>query len=183
MAIDGMVSPMLAIAEPYARLRLVWIRLRAAALLAARVSGSSTSSAIATPTTACGKPAASTPASIAGDSTLARPTTPTSAVTSSPRLRRAAWSLGGAACSSLPLSAPPSVSTGRKKSRCRTVCVSTNAPYSTSDAAAAKVSCGAENCGPGVVVVNVGSTRLSVARVATVASAAPVPSALKTARW
>lgn len=38
-----------------------------------------------------------------------------------------------------------------------------------------------ENSGPGLLVVNVGSTRLSVASVATVARAAPVPSGLKTA--
>ena len=37
------------------------------------------------------------------------------------------------------------------------------------------------NSGPALLVVNVGSTRLSVDRVATVASAAPAPSALKTA--
>ena len=35
-----------------------------------------------------------------------------------------------------------------------------------------------ENAGPGVLEVNVGSTRLSVASVATVASAAPLPSGL-----
>ena len=41
-----------------------------------------------------------------------------------------------------------------------------------------------ENSGPGRLVVNVGSTRLSVASVATVASAVAEPSALKTAkRW
>lgn len=38
-----------------------------------------------------------------------------------------------------------------------------------------------ENSGPGLLVVKVGRTRLSVARVATVARAAPVPSGLKTA--
>jgi hypothetical protein len=70
---------------------------------------------------------------------------------------------------------------GRKKSRWRTVWVSTNAAYSTSEAIAAKASCAGENCGPGRLVVKVGSTRLSVATVATVASAAPLPSALNTA--
>ena len=38
-----------------------------------------------------------------------------------------------------------------------------------------------ENSGPGRVVVNVGSTRQSAARVETVASAVPVPSALNVA--
>ncbi len=46
----GMVSPMLAMADPKARLRLVWIRSRLAAREAASVSGSSTSRAITTPT-------------------------------------------------------------------------------------------------------------------------------------
>ena len=64
---------MLAIADPRARLRLIWIRLRRAARTAASVSGSSTSSAMTTPTNDGGKPTAATPASIAGDSTLARP--------------------------------------------------------------------------------------------------------------
>src|SRR5262245_7734381 len=43
---------------------------------------------------------------------------------------------------------------------------------------AANVSCDGENTGPGVLVVNVGTTRPSVDRVATVARAAPDPSAL-----
>ena len=41
------------------------------------------------------------------------------------------------------------------------------------------MSCAEENSGPGRLVVNVGITMLKVARVATVANAAPVPSALK----
>src|SRR5262249_31703844 len=55
----------------------------------------------------------------------------------------------------------------------------TNSPYSTSAVTAANASCGGENSGPGVVVVNVGTTMPRVDRVATVASAAPAPSALK----
>ncbi len=43
---------------------------------------------------------------------------------------------------------------------------------------AANASCGGENSGPGVVVVKVGTTRLRVASVVTVAKAAPEPSAL-----
>ena len=52
----------------------------------ARVSGSNTSSAMTTPTTDDGKPAAATPDSIDGDSTLASPTTPTRATVNSARL-------------------------------------------------------------------------------------------------
>jgi hypothetical protein len=59
--------------------------------------------------------------------------------------------------------------------------VATNRPYRISEDSAAKVSWTVENSGPGLLVVNVGRTRLRVARVATVASAAPVPSGLKTA--
>ena len=70
-AIAGMVRPMLAIAEPSARLRLVWTRSRRAARTAASVSGSSTSSAITTPTNDCGKPGRATPDSIAGETALA----------------------------------------------------------------------------------------------------------------
>ena len=48
----------------------------------------------------------------------------------------------------------------------------------TEDAIAANVSCGAENCGPGVAVVKFGTTSPRVANVARVARAAPAPSAL-----
>src|SRR5215207_9993270 len=176
-AIAGMVSPMLAIAEPKARLRLVCKRSRRAARVAASVSGSNTSRAITTPTKDGGNPIAATPASMAGDSTLANPTTATSAANKRPTLANAARRVGGSACSSAPATSPAEV-TGRKKSRCRTVWVSTNRPYRMTDASAAKVSCAGENSGPGRLVVKVGRTRLSVASVAMVASAAPVPSAL-----
>ena len=43
--------------------------------------------------------------------------------------------------------------------------MSTNAPYTTSDAAPAKASWPGENTGPGRAAVKVGSTRLSVATV------------------
>ena len=43
---------------------------------------------------------------------------------------------------------------------------------------AANASCAGENTGPGVLVVKFGTTRPSVDNVATVASAAPEPSAL-----
>ena len=78
-AIAGIVSPMLAIAEPSARLKLVCMRSRRALRTAASVSGSSTSSAITTPTRGRRRADASTASSIAGDSTLASPTTATSA--------------------------------------------------------------------------------------------------------
>lgn len=130
------------------------------------------------PTNEAGKPTASTPALMAGDSTFASPTTATRATTSRTRLAPAARVVGGSACSSGP--AGP-CGTGRKKLRWRTVCVATNEPYRTNDATAANVSCAGENSGPGSLVVKVGRTSVNVASVATVASAAPVPSALKTA--
>ena len=58
----------------------------------------------------------------------------------------------------------------------------TNAPYSTREAAAAKVSWAGLNSGPLRLEVKLGSTRLSVASEVTVASAAPVPSALNSVR-
>ena len=156
IAMAGMVRPMDAIAEPSARLRLTWTRLRVAARTAAIVSGARTRSAITTPTTAGGKPSAATPDSMAGDSILARPTTATSETTSRPRLVRAARSVGGSACPSWSTStgscskepastaaraAAASVAawevtsgewaswvTGRKKSRCRMAWVKTNIP-------------------------------------------------------
>ena len=123
-----------------------------------------------TPTKDCGKPTASTPASMAGDSTFASPTTAASETVSNARLIRVAAAEGGGACSSA-AEASPSATTGRKKSRCRTVWVSTNMPYRTSEVTAAKASCEVENSGPGSLVVNVGNTSVSVASVTTVASA------------
>ncbi|CKT98817.1 Uncharacterised protein [Mycobacterium tuberculosis] len=120
----GMVSPILAIAEPYARLRLVCRRPCRAARAAASVSGNSTSVAMTTPTKDCGNPAAETTSSMTGDSTLARPTTATKATSSNPRLSSAARVLGGSAW--LSSSTAPFCATGRKKSRCRTVWVNRN---------------------------------------------------------
>ena len=54
----------------------------------------------------------------------------------------------------------------------------TNSRYSPSEATAAKVNWPGENSLPGWLVVNAGSTRLNVASVVSVASAAPLPSAL-----
>ena len=76
------------------------------------------------------------------------------------------------------------LSTGTKKSRWRTFCTKTKSAYSATDAIPANASCVRENSGPGALVVNVGRTRHSVARVITVANAVAVPSALKVAmRW
>jgi hypothetical protein len=113
MAIAGMVRPMLAIAEPSARLRLVCMRSRAAARTAAIVSGSRTSRAITTPTTACGRPAAATADSIAGETPLARPTTAISATNSRPRLVIAARFVGGSRWASSSMTRPEVV-IGRK---------------------------------------------------------------------
>ncbi|MDQ0379040.1 hypothetical protein FB470_003034 [Amycolatopsis thermophila] len=99
---------MLAIADPSARFRLIWIRSRRAARTAASVSGSSTSSAITTPTTACGNPAWSTALSIAGETASASPTTATRATSRNARLNHAVPVLGGSAYSSA------SCFTGRK---------------------------------------------------------------------
>ena len=54
----GMVRPMLAMAEPSARLRLICTRLRRAALTAASVSGARTRMAMTTPTKDGGRPTA-----------------------------------------------------------------------------------------------------------------------------
>src|SRR4051794_18158526 len=135
-----------------------------------------------TPTNDSGNPTAATAPSIAGVSTLARPTTATSAISSKPRLASAARLLGGSACSSSSTTSPADVS-GRKKSRCLNVWVMTNTAYSTSDAIAANASWAGVNSGPGRLIENVGSTKLKVANVITVASAAPDPSALKTVMW
>ena len=78
----------------------------AAARTAASVSGSSTSSAMITPTTASGRPAAETARSIIGDTSLASPTTATSASNSRPRLTRAVRVGGGSACWSTSVGVP-----------------------------------------------------------------------------
>ena len=62
----GMVSPMLARADPSAKFKLLCNRLALAALTAAYASGKSTNIAMAIPTTVFGAPTAFIPASIAG---------------------------------------------------------------------------------------------------------------------
>ena len=122
----GIVKPMLATADPSARLSEVCRRPRRAALTAARVSGSSTSKAMTTPTKAEGRPAAPTARSMAGDCTLASPTTATKESSRKPTLVNAVAALGGSAWSSSVIG-EPSLATGRKKSRWRTVWVVTKA--------------------------------------------------------
>ena len=56
-----------------------------------------------------------------------------------------------------------------------TVWTTTNSPYRASAATAAKASWAGGNSGPGRLVVKVGSTRQSVARVVTVARAVADP--------
>src|SRR4051794_24758236 len=134
---------------------------------------------MATPTDDGGKPSAATPRSMGCDSTLDRPTTATSETTSSPDETRASRDDGGSAWPSA--SRSDSGPTGRKKSRCLTVWVNTNSAYNATEATAAKASCDDENSGPGGDVVKRGSTRVTVARVITVASEDPEPSGLKCA--
>ena len=74
-AIAGMESPILAKAEPRAKFKLLCKRFALAARTAAKPSGNRTSRAMAIPTIVLGAPAASTPASIAGLSNSASPTT------------------------------------------------------------------------------------------------------------
>ncbi len=121
----GMVRPMLAMAEPSARLRLICTRLRRAALTAARVSGASTRMAMTTPTKDGGRPTAVTAVPIAGESTLASPTTATSETSSRPTLSFHELPGGGSWLLSSSRSSP-CLSIGRKNSRCRRVWVRTN---------------------------------------------------------
>ena len=118
IAIAGMVSPMLAIAEPKPRLRLIWTRPRRALRAAAKVSGASTSRAITTPTADCGAPIDLTPSSIAPELTLARPTTATRATSSTPKLRSAARAASAAARAPAAVASSPA---GRKWLRWRPV--------------------------------------------------------------
>ena len=109
IATAGIERPMLASAEPSARLRLVCRRLALAARTADRPSGSRTIAAMAMPTTACGAPRRATPASRAGDTALAIRTTAPSATSRSAALASVARVEGGGRCSS-----SPPVACGRK---------------------------------------------------------------------
>ena len=85
-ATAGMVNPMLARADPSAKFKLLCKRLAREARTAAKLSGKSTNSAMAIPTIVLGAPAALTPASMAGLSALANPTTASNAIRRSPAL-------------------------------------------------------------------------------------------------
>jgi hypothetical protein len=82
----GILSPILANAEPRARLMLVWYWPRLAARIAAMPSGNKITAAIATPTNAVGKPAATIPLSITGERFLARKITTPKHKSKKPRL-------------------------------------------------------------------------------------------------
>ncbi|OQC07353.1 MAG: hypothetical protein BWX79_01901 [Alphaproteobacteria bacterium ADurb.Bin100] len=110
MATAGIVSPMLASAEPMARFRLVCRRLARAARRAASASGSSTTAAMMMPTSALGAPAAATAASMLGDRALPRSTTAARQASSRPPARAVAPGPGRSACAVASVAA----SAGRK---------------------------------------------------------------------
>src|SRR5699024_10845795 len=144
------------------------------------VSGRSTRTAITTPTKEWGNPAAETAASIAGDSIFASPTTATSAPINTPALPSALRLRGLVTwCGTCVPVTESGATTGTKKSRCRTVWVSTNNPYNNSEAQAAKTNCEAAYSGPGSLTVKFGKTMVSAASVVTQARAAPLPSGWK----
>ena len=93
-----MVRPMLARADPRAKFKPLCNRLALAALKAAYPSGKSTNIAMAIPTTVLGAPAAFTPASIAGLSASASPTTKASEVINSSAQIPVLRLLGFSAC-------------------------------------------------------------------------------------
>ena len=162
---------MLAIAEPKARLKLVWIRSRRAARAAARVSGSSTSSAITTPTNGL-READRGDAGLDGRRLdLGQADHGDQGHQQQGQADQRGPPVGGSACSSLGhhlavggdrqevVAVPDGL--GRPR-RCR------RAPARRRRRRRAVA---AENSGPGWLVVKFGSTRHSVARVARVASA------------
>ncbi len=105
-ATAGIVRPIVASADPNPRLRLVWRRLARAALTAATLSGSNTSPAMITPTTARGAPAEATPASMAGAKLLANKTTaPKHAISSADEMMVARFDGGSAWTSAFPATA------------------------------------------------------------------------------
>jgi len=118
----GMVSAMLASAEPSARLRLVCRRLALAARSAAMPSGSSTMVAMTTPTRPRGAPMRSMPLSSAGVRNFASSTTQVSAISSRTALKAVAPAVGFGKCA---WPSSPSSSAGMKLSRWRTVWMKT----------------------------------------------------------
>jgi len=100
IATAGMVSPILAKADPSAKFKLLCNLLALAALTAADPSGKSTSIAMEIPTTVFGAPAVLTPASIAGLSASASHTTTISEVDNRTVLKAVLRLLGLLACAS-----------------------------------------------------------------------------------
>jgi hypothetical protein len=96
-ATAGMVSPIVANADPIARLRLVWSRFFCAARTAAIPSGKRTTAAIIIPTSAFGAPERITPSSITGDNVLASKTIIARDISSSTALMRVMNKVGGGA--------------------------------------------------------------------------------------
>ncbi len=94
IATAGMARPMLASAEPKARLRLVCKRFFRAACKAARPSGNSITNATIIPTNDFGTPILTTPLSIVGFSVLASSTTAPSETNNNTRLRTVAFTVG-----------------------------------------------------------------------------------------
>ncbi len=81
-----------------------------------------------TPTSDLGAPALKTTDSIKGASDFPSNTTAASEIINNMPLKIATFRIGGAACVS-----SPTASTGRKKSRCLTVCTNIKVPYNTTD--------------------------------------------------
>lgn len=114
MATAGMVSPMLASAEPNARFMLVCNRSFRAACMAAMHSGNNTIMAMMIPTNELGAPMEATPASSEGDSFLASNTTAPKQAISKNRLVKVVLSDGGVACVSSASLRLPFSSLGKK---------------------------------------------------------------------
>ena len=105
----GMVSPILAKAEPSAKFKLLCKRLALAARTAAKPSGRRTNIAMAIPTIVFGAPAAFTADSIAGLKSSASPTTATNETRSRKTLTVVFKLLGLVACTLLSERVPSSL--------------------------------------------------------------------------
>ena len=98
---EGIVKPILARAEPKAKLILVCKRFFLAACIEAIPSGRSTILAIITPTKDCGSPASIIIPSMIGDMALANKTTMIRHAISETKLMIVSLLLGGAECESI----------------------------------------------------------------------------------
>ena len=124
---------------------------RAAARTAAMDSGSSTSSAITTPTDAAGKPRPRRRARWRGTRPWpGRPRRPARRAAAPRRPACRGRAAGRRGRRRRRRAARAAGATGRKKSRCRTVWVKTNSRRAPARQTAAKASCAPENSGPGV---------------------------------